>query len=138
MYFRSFGFKPAGSTQSVAWGTPAELPDEICVTTEVTISTWGKSVELGTMRYLHTHKTRDAVMLMYVNEDGFPNEVVVGQMARDPSDPEYPENQQCKDLGWWRGIHVHEYHIDGAGTFFLRDNGGQCAPTYPCGEQFEP
>ena len=143
VYFRSFGFKPSGTQEWVAWGMPFTDPDATCKTTYVNIYDRASN-HRGTMTYVHTYRTRDTEMRMYVDEYGWQNEYVFAGMARDPElDGGVPddekENQLCKDLGWWTGRHVHELHADEADTFFLRD-GGSCesGKTYPCGPQSLP
>jgi len=72
VYFRSFGFKPSGGDEWVAWGTPFTFPDEYttCKTTYVNI--YDRDIDLlATMWYTHTYRTRSADMLM---ERGDPRE----------------------------------------------------------------
>jgi hypothetical protein len=140
VYFRSFGLKWWGSEEWFAWGTPFTVPGTTCKTTEVRMFDTSMNL-LGTMQYVHTYKTHDADMMMYVTVDGRENEYVFAGMAKKPwEDGGIPdsekENQVCYDRGLTTGVHLHEASANGASTFVLRDK-GSCTGLvkYPCGPQ---
>jgi hypothetical protein len=140
VYFRSFGFKPSGGDEWVAFGTPYTVSGGICVETAVRMRDKDAYNTLGWMRYMHTYKTRDADMLMYVSQNGHKNEEIFARMAKEPWNYAVPESQRetwdCYNANYWTGIHVHEYHVNQDDNIFLRD-GGDCTPgdRYPCAEQ---
>jgi hypothetical protein len=145
VYFRNFGFKPSGSMECVAWGTPFRVPGITCKTTEVRIFDTNINY-LGTMRYVHTYKTRDADMMMHINEYGYKNEYVFAGMAKDPDEdqgiPENEkENEECKRQGYWTGVHLHELHVNQEMTFYLRNDGDcgeTCEQRFPCAPEPAP
>lgn len=138
VYFRNFGFKPSGGEEWVAWGTPFTDLYATCKTTYVW--TFDKNINrLGTMYYVHTYKTRDADMMMYVSEGGHKNEYVFARMV-DADNANCPgwvwlEEEQM----WYWPRHLHETHLNDASTFYLRDD-GDCGSgdRYPCGPQSPP
>ena len=131
VYLRNWGFKASGSQEWVAWGTPFTASGTLCKETYVKVFDKNMTV-LGWMRYLHTDKTHDADMMMYVTVEGRKNEYVFGRMVD-------ADNANCP--GWVDGYwprHLHELHADGASTFLLRDEGSCAGGIYPCGPQETP
>lgn len=143
VYFRNFGFKASGSPQLVAYGVPVAVPDATCKTVYVNIYDFQSNL-LGRMYYTHTYMIGGGSVMMFASQSGSPNEGVVAGMAKKPWDDggipdSQKENQACWDQHLTEGIHLHEYGVDGASTFLLRD-GGSCTGVikYPCGPQSLP
>jgi len=140
VYFRSWGFKPSGGQELVGYGAPFTVPQATCKTTYVDIYDF-QSNFLGTMYYVHTYQTIAMTIALYVHPNGYKNEHVLGGMAKKPwEDGGIPdsekENQACYNQQLTEGVHLHEYHADGASTFIQRDK-GSCTGLirYPCGPQ---
>ena len=114
VYFRSFGFKPSGGDEWVAWGTPFTFPDEYTTCKTIYVNIYDSDIDLlATMWYTHTYRTSSADMLMYVSQSGRPNQAVFAAMTKAPWDDTVPESQRekwaCYNADWWTGVHLHEY-----------------------------
>jgi hypothetical protein len=127
VYFRGFGFNASGSTQHVAYAFPFTNDYGVCKETYAEIYDDATNDLLGTMRYVHTERTRDGRMLMYVASNGYKNQYPIAEMTT-------ADKTNCP--GWENGywpIHLHDASADGASTFRLRgvaDCGG--SDRYPC------
>ena len=138
VYFRTFAFLPPGSAPryvgEAAYYMPAPWQCK-----EVQAKIWDTEGNLlGRMRYVHADPLYLGTILLLASADGLKNELPFAEMAN-------PDNQTCIDAGWWSpgGVHVHEMHLDGTSTFFLRSDGGCAAGyptcgTYPCAPQPYP
>jgi hypothetical protein len=142
VYLRNFGFMSGQSDITyVGYAAAYEVPDTTCKTVRARVWDTGGTV-LGEMWYVHTYRTYPGTIWLYANKYRYENEQVVAAMAKDPDEdggiPEYQkENEQCKRLGYWTGVHLHEEHKNYANTFSLRDHGNcEGDVTYPCGPQW--
>ena len=136
VYFRAYGFKPSGTQEQVARGTPFTDEYATCKTTYVNIYDLAGHL-LGTMLYTHAYRTATGNMMLYASPTRPMVQYAFAAMAKEPWDGTIPEGERenwaCYNNDWWGGRHLHEYHTNGADTFFLRD-GGDCTygDKYPC------
>jgi hypothetical protein len=135
VYFRNFAFVAPRAPQAyVGYAQAQEVSGTPCKTVKVSI--WDTAASpLGEMRYVHTYRTYPEIIWLYANENGYENEQPVAQMV-DADNPGCPGWVEIEPGVWYWPPHLHEYHIDGTSTFFLRndgDCGATCQERYLCG-----
>jgi hypothetical protein len=128
VWFRAFGFLPPGSPSAgVGRAAAEEVAGTLCKTVRARIFDTGTTL-LGEMWYVHTGLNDPRITFLTASGNGDENERLVAYTVN-------PDNQPCVEAGYWTAPHLHEYHVDGASTFLLRNDGkcgATCQDRFPC------
>jgi hypothetical protein len=127
VYFRNFGFVAPGQPITVVGNAFYSIPPAWACN-EVRANIWDAQGGLmGSIRYVHTANPWPMNITLLASDTGYPNDHWFALMVD-------PDTLECRQAGYWGGVHVHEASLeDGTGRFLLRDGAG-CGQydRYPC------